>query len=1096
MNRRRIVFFITAFVLFFGSVAVANSGPGAFASTLIATDLTATPIPGVTLTPTLTPSATPTVTATVTPTVTAVTATATVTMTPSPTASPSPTTPVPTKTPSPTATSTPTPTPTPTVATSPTPTKSVTPTPTPTTPPSPTPTPKASKTLVPTPKPTPKATPQPTKTKTGSTQGGKNKKHGSGSGKKNSGSKTKKSKPGSKSKTKSSGHPTTIVIPGVGEPVTCSGPNQPVSTPFLTPPFHGYTSINSYFDHDLPDYAIDGKMILANGLTVTGTPSSYSWPAYYSPQLRQYINYDGHNGYDFGLVYQPVYAAAAGKVLYAAWESADPFVGYGQMVIIAHKDGYETLYGHLSKLLVHPGEKVAQGEKIGISGTTGHSTGPHLHFSVYHNCHVVDPYGWSGPGKDPLVKFNSESSTYLWENGHEPQILNPLPNWPTFASMLKKDPNLIESAAPTVPLSHLLLLRLPTLTGASPASLTTSVQVQLRTEEGQLMPLLNSLKAEGQLSRIALIPNLGAIEVIGTAPAAELLGLPGVAAISGAGTTDLARAELGYDTALTSGLPAEVTPSLFPSTYLDAVVAAHASVSVEENGSYVYGFAPDGSKVHILVTRNGSMIGSASANADTHRGVYVAIVKSANGSDLRLLPGDTVRVRAAGARTSVVIVPLSIRPSATKSSVVGTAPVGAKISLSVSESLTGRNLNYTLNTVKTGKQRSATFDQKVAGRLAPGDGVSVSLTEASGNSVFEWVNVPGFRLAQGSSTVRGWEPAGAGWSVDVFRHHADVASGSSVANRSGIVSVSLHASGRHSSALLTAGEHIRFRSHVTSSWAHVPSITAVESASGKSIAGTAPRRSKLYGQIWNASTGSESAKALHVSSRGSYRMSVVGAGSGSSFAIQLETKSGALVSWVSSNVGVTMHPHSGLVEGQAGPNQVLALSLYNAKHLRIGTAIAGTSDTGAFQTSLYSKGSTVPLARGDSLEIADGHSTAGFRVRNLQTSIGNRAITGRAEGVTSARVLVWTGVRLMRETKVPVVRGHFRWPENVIDSAPNTRIQIIAGSPALGAMEADIPVTSPAVFGANARKVAGNLLGVLTATELAHRSTGGLTALN
>ena len=184
----------------------------------------------------------------------------------------------------------------------------------------------------------------------------------------------------------------------------------------------------------LPDYEVDGKIVLANGLTATTGDGSSSdfFPSYWSPQLRQYVNYDGHNGYDFDISYQPVLAAAAGTVTFAGWNESDPYAGYGQMVLINHHNGYVTLYGHLSELGVHKGERVAAGQRLGISGTTGHSSGPHLHFSVFHNCHVTDPYGWTGHGKDPLAGFNGERSGYLWLPGHDPLLLNPPPGWPAY----------------------------------------------------------------------------------------------------------------------------------------------------------------------------------------------------------------------------------------------------------------------------------------------------------------------------------------------------------------------------------------------------------------------------------------------------------------------------------------------------------------------------------------------------------------------------------------------------------------------------------------------------------------------------------------
>ncbi len=83
---------------------------------------------------------------------------------------------------------------------------------------------------------------------------------------------------------------------------------------------------------------------------------------------------------------EPVSASAAGVVEKAEW-SGD----LGNMVEISHPSGYRTLYGHLEKVLVKPGQKVSRGEHVGLVGSTGRATGPHLHYEVRLGDRPVNP---------------------------------------------------------------------------------------------------------------------------------------------------------------------------------------------------------------------------------------------------------------------------------------------------------------------------------------------------------------------------------------------------------------------------------------------------------------------------------------------------------------------------------------------------------------------------------------------------------------------------------------------------------------------------------------------------------------------------------
>lgn len=94
-----------------------------------------------------------------------------------------------------------------------------------------------------------------------------------------------------------------------------------------------------------------------------------------------------HSGTDFGADYgTPILAAAPGTVIVADW-----YGGYGNAVVIDHGGGITTLYGHCSELYVSEGQTVVAGQAIAAVGSTGLSTGPHLHFEVRENGDPVDP---------------------------------------------------------------------------------------------------------------------------------------------------------------------------------------------------------------------------------------------------------------------------------------------------------------------------------------------------------------------------------------------------------------------------------------------------------------------------------------------------------------------------------------------------------------------------------------------------------------------------------------------------------------------------------------------------------------------------------
>ncbi len=95
-----------------------------------------------------------------------------------------------------------------------------------------------------------------------------------------------------------------------------------------------------------------------------------------------------HYGIDLAnRVGTPVRSTMAGTVVVVANHPQ----GYGKYIVIRHARGYQSLYGHLNTILVRKGQRVSQGQKIGLMGSSGRSTGPHLHFSLYKNYVPVNP---------------------------------------------------------------------------------------------------------------------------------------------------------------------------------------------------------------------------------------------------------------------------------------------------------------------------------------------------------------------------------------------------------------------------------------------------------------------------------------------------------------------------------------------------------------------------------------------------------------------------------------------------------------------------------------------------------------------------------
>jgi murein DD-endopeptidase MepM/ murein hydrolase activator NlpD len=110
----------------------------------------------------------------------------------------------------------------------------------------------------------------------------------------------------------------------------------------------------------------------------------------FGPRMHPILRFTRmHNGIDYGAGWgAPIVAAANGQVVRAGWAG-----GYGRQVRIAHADGLVTSYSHMSRIVADEGEMVRRGELIGYVGSSGLSTGPHLHYEVLRDGTPVNPLG-------------------------------------------------------------------------------------------------------------------------------------------------------------------------------------------------------------------------------------------------------------------------------------------------------------------------------------------------------------------------------------------------------------------------------------------------------------------------------------------------------------------------------------------------------------------------------------------------------------------------------------------------------------------------------------------------------------------------------
>lgn len=156
---------------------------------------------------------------------------------------------------------------------------------------------------------------------------------------------------------------------------------------------NGVVSKREIIKEEIVQAAVNRVIVKGSGVahiasrSLTSSGGALSWPLY--GVITQYYS-GGHTGIDIGVhTGTPIYASDNGLVCFSGYSG-----GYGYCVRIDHGNGLETTYNHCSSLKVSDGQWVSKGQLIALSGSTGHSTGPHLHYEVLRNGSFSNPLGY------------------------------------------------------------------------------------------------------------------------------------------------------------------------------------------------------------------------------------------------------------------------------------------------------------------------------------------------------------------------------------------------------------------------------------------------------------------------------------------------------------------------------------------------------------------------------------------------------------------------------------------------------------------------------------------------------------------------------
>lgn len=774
--------------------------------------------------------------------------------------------------------------------------------------------------------------------------------------------------------------------------LTCTNKHAATADPFLVAPFQGWTDINSFVDHDLPDYAVDGRIILANGLIADASEGQESdfFPAYWSPALRQFVSYDGHNGYDFGISYQPVLAAAAGTVMFAGWNGPSPADGYGQMILINHHNGYVTLYGHLSKLEVQQGDRVTAGQEIAISGDTGRSTGPHLHFSVFHNCAVTDPYGWTGPGVDPLETFNGERSHYLWLPGHDPLVLNPPPKWPAYPAGLKIAPNVHVAPAQqrTLPLAdRLLLLDLPrsSLGDTPPNVALARSQALIQQEAEHLVPYLRDLVRAGLIQSWQFVPSTAAIWVRGSASAAQLESLPGVASLSGVQPEDLQAAQAGFAHAILIQTSAQQAPSLWPIGFRSSLATWRPIAAINNGQAAVTGSVVPGERISVALTRRGRIIAQGTAVGDAESGGFVATLRNGQGLPVPARDGDVLHVNSAEHSTKMTIQGTSLRAHLTH--LDGQAPSGSDVVITA----TGLDGSVLFHRVLVA-HRSGRYHLRLPLPLPPGTLVVATVADSAGSHESAATFTPGLRVTLGQATVNGWVVG----HHPVFQFRRGALHLTRVIHPDSAGHFEIELSQHGLPLALQAGDQIALGPAGRVHLLRIPAVHLSRAHGRLTIAG------QLRAQLAAASLG-----PLSPDSRGK---SVI---TSQARSLTLTLDPACQLTILSGQDQVALHLGSGTISGATAPGGAITVTTLDQKGVPLETAAASGDDpSGAFSTSLKARlqsGTTVIIrGRQDTALTLPPFHAAYSRTAHLLSISGQKGLRGVVRGELAHARPIWS----------------------------------------------------------------------------------------